>query len=110
MGYRLGQSFVIVNELAPDMGHAGDLADGTGAVEIVEPGIAISMHPPSATLFMMPGFPYRVFSGLWKCRLGLRPISTKLTALMPVQPLRPTHRANMKEPLRLLIHVRLPSI
>jgi hypothetical protein len=27
------------------MGHAGDLADGTGAVEILEPGIAIGMYP-----------------------------------------------------------------
>src|SRR5690606_1287167 len=31
---------VDVDELAPDMGHAGDLADGAGSIEIFEPGIA----------------------------------------------------------------------
>jgi hypothetical protein len=36
---------VDVDELAPDMGHAGDLADGPRAVEVLEPGIAIGMHP-----------------------------------------------------------------
>ncbi|MFT5946929.1 MAG: hypothetical protein ACI807_001178 [Paracoccaceae bacterium] len=34
-----------VDELAPDMGHAGDLADVAGAVEVVEPGIAV--HCPA---------------------------------------------------------------
>jgi hypothetical protein len=34
-----------VDKLAPDMGHAGDLADAAGAVEVVEPGIAV--HCPS---------------------------------------------------------------
>ncbi len=29
------------------MGHAGDLADGTGPVEVYEPGIAIGMQPSS---------------------------------------------------------------
>ena len=33
-----------VDELAADVGHAGDLADGAGAVEVVEAGIAVSMH------------------------------------------------------------------
>ncbi len=36
---------VDVDELAPDMGHAGDLADGAGAVEVLEPGIAVGVHP-----------------------------------------------------------------
>jgi hypothetical protein len=36
---------VDVDELAPDMGHAGNFADGAGAVEVFEPGIAIGMHP-----------------------------------------------------------------
>ena len=34
-----------VDELAADMGHAGDLADGAGAVEFLEAGVAIGMHP-----------------------------------------------------------------
>ena len=34
-----------VDELSSDMGHAGDLADGTGAVEVFEPGISIGVHP-----------------------------------------------------------------
>ena len=36
---------VNVDELAPDMGHAGDFSDGAGPIEILEPGIAIGMHP-----------------------------------------------------------------
>ena len=34
-----------VDELAPDMGHASDLADITRAIEVFEPGITIRMHP-----------------------------------------------------------------
>ncbi len=34
-----------VDELAPRVGHAGDFADGAGAVEVLEPGIAVGMHP-----------------------------------------------------------------
>ena len=34
-----------VDELTPDMGHAGHLADIAGTVEILEPGIAVSVHP-----------------------------------------------------------------
>jgi hypothetical protein len=26
-------------------GHAGDLADGAGAIKVLEPGIAVGMHP-----------------------------------------------------------------
>ncbi|MEX2518020.1 MAG: hypothetical protein WD969_01660 [Paracoccaceae bacterium] len=37
-----------VDELAPGMGHAGDLADGAAAVEILEPGVTIGMHPAAA--------------------------------------------------------------
>ena len=40
---------VDVDELAPDMGHAGDLADGAGAIEVLEPGIAIGMHPTAVS-------------------------------------------------------------
>ena len=36
---------VDVDELAPDMGHAGDLADRSGPIEILEPGIAVGVHP-----------------------------------------------------------------
>src|SRR5690606_36366117 len=36
---------VDVHELAPHMGHAGNLADGAGAIQVLEPGIAIGMHP-----------------------------------------------------------------
>ncbi len=36
---------VDAHELAPDMGHAGDLADLAGAVEVVEPGIAVHCPP-----------------------------------------------------------------
>ena len=36
---------VYVDELAPDMGDAGDLADGAGTVEVLEASIAIGMHP-----------------------------------------------------------------
>lgn len=34
-----------VHELAPDIGHAGDLADGAGAIAVLEPGATIGMHP-----------------------------------------------------------------
>jgi hypothetical protein len=34
-----------IDELAPDMGHACDLTDITGAIQVFEPGIAIGMHP-----------------------------------------------------------------
>jgi hypothetical protein len=33
------------DELAPHMGHAGDLADIAGSVEILKSGIAVGMHP-----------------------------------------------------------------
>ena len=35
---------VDIDRLASDMGHAGDLADGTGAMQILEPGATIGMH------------------------------------------------------------------
>ena len=38
-----------VDELAPDMGHAGDFSDRPGSVEIFEPGIAIGMHPAAVS-------------------------------------------------------------
>lgn len=38
-----------IDELASDMGHAGDLADGAGAVEILEPGIAVGVHPAAVS-------------------------------------------------------------
>ena len=34
-----------VDELAPDMGHAGDFADRAGPVEVFEAGVAVGMHP-----------------------------------------------------------------
>ena len=34
-----------VDELAPHVGQAGDLPDPAGAVEILEAGIAVGMHP-----------------------------------------------------------------
>jgi hypothetical protein len=34
-----------IDELAPDMRHAGDFMDITGSVELVEPGIAVRVHP-----------------------------------------------------------------
>src|SRR3546814_15043265 len=34
-----------VEELAPDMRHAGDLADPAGPVQLLEPGIAVGVHP-----------------------------------------------------------------
>ena len=46
---------VDVDELAPDMGHAGDLADGAGAVEVLEPGIAVGMHPAAEAGEMILG-------------------------------------------------------
>lgn len=46
---------VDVDELAPDMGHAGDFADGTQAVEILEPGIAVGMHPAAVAGEMVLG-------------------------------------------------------
>jgi len=36
---------VDIDRLASDMGHAGDLADGTGAMQILEPGATIGMQP-----------------------------------------------------------------
>jgi hypothetical protein len=43
------------DELAPDMGHAGNLADGSGAIEILKPGIAIGMHPAAESDEMILG-------------------------------------------------------
>ncbi len=45
-----------IGELAPDMGHAGDFIDTTGSVELVEPGIAVRVHPA-----LVPG---QVFGGV----------------------------------------------
>ena len=46
---------VNVDELAPDMGHAGDFSDGAGAIEVLEPGIAIGMHPAAVAGEMVLG-------------------------------------------------------
>ena len=49
-----------VDELAPDMRHAGDFADGAGAIEILEPGITVGMHPAAEAgemVFGMLAFP-----------------------------------------------------
>lgn len=37
------------------MRHAGDFADGPGAVEVLEPGIAVGMHPAAETGEMILG-------------------------------------------------------
>jgi hypothetical protein len=34
-----------VDELAPDVGQAGDLANGAGAVELLEASVTIGVHP-----------------------------------------------------------------
>jgi hypothetical protein len=34
-----------VDELAPHMRQAGDFVDVAGAIEVLEPGIAIGVHP-----------------------------------------------------------------
>ena len=34
-----------VDELAPDMGQAGNLADIAGTIKVFEPGIAVGVHP-----------------------------------------------------------------
>jgi hypothetical protein len=34
-----------VDELAPDVGHAGNFTDTAGPIELVEAGIAVGMHP-----------------------------------------------------------------
>ena len=36
-------------------GHAGDLADGAGAIEVLEPGIAVGMHPATEAGKMVLG-------------------------------------------------------
>lgn len=36
---------VNIYEFTPDMGHASDLADVAGTIEVFEPGIAVSVHP-----------------------------------------------------------------
>ena len=41
--------FVHINELAAHMGHAGDLADIAGSVDILKTGITISVHPDHPT-------------------------------------------------------------
>ena len=46
---------VDVDELAPDMCHAGDFTDGPGAVEVFEPGIAVGMHPATVAGEMIFG-------------------------------------------------------
>lgn len=38
-----------VDELAPDMGHVGDLADRSDPIEILEPGTAVGVHPPTVS-------------------------------------------------------------
>jgi hypothetical protein len=43
-GNRRSLGFVNVDELAPDMRHAGDFAHVARAVQIIEPWIAIGMH------------------------------------------------------------------
>ena len=40
---------VDIDELAPDMSHAGDLSDGAGAVEVFKSGIAVGMHPAAVS-------------------------------------------------------------
>jgi hypothetical protein len=42
-----------VDELAPDMGHAGDLADLARPVKLVEPGIAVGMPPAAISCEMI---------------------------------------------------------
>ena len=44
-----------VDELTPDMGHAGDLADIAGSIEFLEPGIAIGVHPAAISGKMILG-------------------------------------------------------
>ena len=44
-----------VDELAPDMGHAGDFADGAGAVKVFEACIAVGMHPAAEAGEMVLG-------------------------------------------------------
>ncbi len=45
-----------INELAPDMSHAGHFVHMAGAVELVEPGTSVRMYPA------LVGF--EVFGGL----------------------------------------------
>ena len=51
-----------IGKLAPDVSHAGDFMDITGSVEIVEPGIAIGMHPA-----LVPG---QMFCGMLALAVG----------------------------------------
>jgi hypothetical protein len=44
LGNRRSLGFVDVDELAPDMGHAGDFAHVARAIKVIEPRIAIGMH------------------------------------------------------------------
>ena len=42
---RLSEPLSAIGPRTMASGHAGDLADGVGPIEIYEPGIAIGMHP-----------------------------------------------------------------
>ena len=46
---------VHVEELAPDMRHARDLADGTGGDEALEAGVTVGMHPAGEARQMLYG-------------------------------------------------------
>ena len=41
-----------IDELAPDMRHARNLADTARSIEFIEPGISIRVHPPGIVLEM----------------------------------------------------------
>jgi hypothetical protein len=46
---------VDIDELASHMGHAGDLVDIAGSVEILKTGIAVSVHPAAISGQVIPG-------------------------------------------------------
>ena len=73
-----------VEELAPHMRQAGDLADRAGAGELAEPGIAVAVHPAAEARQMR----LRMF-GL---AVGREAVPRRRRGFAPARAVRPAHR------------------
>ena len=99
-----------VDELAPDMGHAGDLADGAGAVEVLKAGIAVGMHPPAeAGEVVLRMLPLPVAREAIPCRWRRAPVPWALVAGIGPEPggLRPARAGGQHADRRIVGEDRL---
>ena len=72
---------------APDMGHAGDFADGAGAVEVLEAGVAVGMHRAAEAGEMVLGMlPLPVAREAIPCRRRRAPAPGALVAGIGPEP------------------------